>query len=192
MEIQTKVHTILMLIGPTECGKTTFAREVLIPGLRFADETKNYRANVQYISSDSIRQELLGADLDKYDQVMLEASEQAFQLLYDKLRAVTSYPINAEFVVLDTTGLADDFRAKVKEIASQNHYRLEAVVFDYRNREDYYASERSKKLITSHINRLKRDVLGSLAKEGYEKIHRVRAKDFYRRQRARSIPTTGL
>lgn len=83
MEIQTKVHTILMLIGPTECGKTTFAREVLIPGLRFADETKNYRANVQYISSDSIRQELLGADLDKYDQVMLEASEQAFQLLYD-------------------------------------------------------------------------------------------------------------
>lgn len=180
MEIQTKVHTILMLIGPTECGKTTFAREVLIPGLRFADETKNYRANVQYISSDSIRQELLGADLDKYDQVMLEASEQAFQLLYDKLRAVTSYPINAEFVVLDTTGLADDFRAKVKEIASQNHYRLEAVVFDYRNREDYYASERSKKLITSHINRLKRDVLGSLAKEGYEKIHRVRAKDFYR------------
>ncbi|MEJ8546940.1 metallophosphoesterase [Brevibacillus borstelensis] len=179
MEIQTKVHTILMLIGPTECGKTTFAKEVLIPGLRFADETKNYRANVQYISSDSIRQELLGADCDKYDQVMLEASEQAFQLLFDKLKAVTSYPINAEFVVLDTMGLADDFRVKVREIASQNNYRLEVVVFDYRNREDYYASERSKKLITSHINRLKRDVLGSLAKEGYAKIHRVRAKDFY-------------
>lgn len=67
MEIQTKVHTIFMLIGSTECGKTTFAKEVLIPGLRFADESRNVKANVQYLSSDSLRQEVLGYDYDKYD-----------------------------------------------------------------------------------------------------------------------------
>ncbi|MBP1966444.1 putative kinase [Paenibacillus aceris] len=179
MEIQTKVHTIFMLIGSTECGKTTFAKEVLIPGLRFADESRNVKANVQYLSSDSLRQEVLGYDYDKYDQVMLEASEQAFHLLFEKLKMATSFPVNAEFVIVDTTGLAEEFRAKVREIAHANNYNLEVILFDYRKREDYYASDRSKKLITSHINRLRKEVLGSLSREGYSKIHKVRYKDFY-------------
>jgi predicted kinase len=180
MEIRTKMHTIFMLVGSTECGKTTFAKEVLMPGLRFEDADKNIKANIQYLSSDQIRQEVLGHDYDKYDQVMLEASEQAFHLLFEKLNMVTTFPVNAEFVVVDTTGLAEDFRAKVKDIARRNHYHLEVIVFDYRKREDYYASERSKRLITNHINRLKKEVLGALAREGYDQIHKVRAKDFYR------------
>ncbi|MDK8182047.1 metallophosphoesterase [Paenibacillus sp. UMB4589-SE434] len=179
MELRTKIHTIFMMIGPTECGKTTFAQDVLIPQLRFEDIHKNAKFNIQYISSDAIRQEVLGSDYDKYDQVMLEASSQAFHLLFEKLKMVTSFPINAEFIVLDTTGLADDFRAKVREIASENKYNVEVILFDYRKREDYYASERSKKIITNHINRFKKDVLGSLSREGYSNIHKIRAKDFY-------------
>lgn len=179
MEIRTKMHTIFMLVGSTECGKTTFAKEVLMPGLRFEDAQTKLKANIQYLSSDQIRQEVLGYDYDKYDQVMLEASEQAFRLLFEKLKMVTSFPVNAEFVVVDTTGLAEDFREKVRDIARQNHYNLEVIVFDYRKREDYYASERSKRLITNHINRLKKEVLGALPREGYEKIHKIRAKDFY-------------
>ncbi len=178
MKIATNVHTIFMLVGPTECGKTTFAQNVLMPGLRFTDETKHARANVQYISSDSIRQEILGYNYDKYDQVMLEASEQAFHLLFEKLKMATSFPVNAEFVVLDTTGLAEDFRAKVRAIAHENNYNLEVIVFDYRQRDDYYASERSRKLISGHIHRMKKEVLRAVTREGYTNIHRVRAKDF--------------
>ncbi|MEK3913032.1 metallophosphoesterase [Paenibacillus sp. FSL H7-0331] len=188
MNIQTKVHTVFMLIGSTECGKTTFAKEVLIPGVRFEDASRNIRANVQYLSSDQIRQEILGYEYDKYDQVMLEASEQAFHLLLERLKVATSFPVNAEFVVVDTTGLSEDFRAKVKEITFQSNYNLEVIVFDYRKRDDYYASDRSKKLITNHINRLKKDVLGSLAREGYGKIHKVRAKDFYLAEEGRANP----
>ncbi len=161
---------------------------MLIPGLRFEDTSRNVRANVQYLSSDQIRQEVLGYEHDKYDQVMLESSEQAFHLLFERLKMVTSFPVNAEFVVVDTTGLSEDFRAKVKEIAFQNNYNLEVIVFDYRKREDYYASERSKKLITNHINRLKKEVLGSLPREGYGKIHKVRAKDFYMAEERRANP----
>ncbi|BBH22269.1 polynucleotide kinase-phosphatase [Paenibacillus baekrokdamisoli] len=179
MEIQTKVHTIFLMIGSTECGKTTFAKEVLMPQLKFADESKNSKSNVQYISSDSIRQEILGFDYDKYDNVMLEASSQAFHLLFERLKVSTSFPINAEFVIVDTTGLAEDFRGKIRDIAYENNYNVEVILFDYRNREDYYASDRSKKLITNHLNRLKKDVLGSLSREGYSKIHKIRAKDFY-------------
>ncbi|NQX69816.1 metallophosphoesterase [Paenibacillus alba] len=179
MEIRTKIHTIFMMIGSTECGKTTFAKEVLIPQLQFEDAATTYKTNVQYLSSDSIRQDVLGYDYDKYDQVMLEASEQAFHLLFERLKMATSFPINAEFVVVDTTGLAEEFREKVREIALQNNYNLEVILFDYRKREDYYASDRSKKLITHHINRLRRDVMGSLSREGYDRIHKVRYKDFY-------------
>ena len=93
MEIQTKIHTIFLMIGSTECGKTTFAKEVLMPQLTFADESKNMKANVQYISSDRIRQEILGCDYDKYDQVMLEASSQAFHLLFERLSMASSFPI---------------------------------------------------------------------------------------------------
>lgn len=180
-------HTIIMLVGPTECGKTTFAKQILIPqlqaGLALNDQTDDtvqstMQSNVQYISSDEIRQELLGYPYDKYDQVMLEASSGAFHMLFEKLKAVTSFPINAQFVVVDTTGLAEDFRQKVSAIANQNHYNLEVVLFDYRDRKDYYASDRSKKVITAHLNRMRKEVLGALAREGYHQVHKVRAKDF--------------
>ncbi|WP_340011735.1 metallophosphoesterase [Paenibacillus sp. FSL H7-0690] len=178
MEIQTRVHTIFLLVGATECGKSTFAKEVLIPQLKLEDASKGLRTNVQYLSSDSIRQEILGYDYDKYDQVMLEASSHTFQLLFERLKLVTSFPINAEFVVMDTIGLSEDYRSKVREIAGQNNYNLEVILFDYRKREDYYVSERSKKLISNHLNRLRKEVLPVLSREGYNKIHKVRAKDF--------------
>ncbi|MCM3627563.1 metallophosphoesterase [Paenibacillus glycanilyticus] len=179
MEILTKMHTIFLMVGSTECGKSTFANEILIPGLQFQDKERGVKSNIQYLSSDAIRQEVLGFDYDKYDRIMMEASDQAFQLLFAKLKLVTSFPVNAEFVIVDTTGLADDFRAKVRDIAHMNNYNVEVILFDYRNRADYYASERSKKLITAHINRLKTEVLRSLSKEGYSAVHKIRAKDFY-------------
>lgn len=188
MELHTQMHTIFMLVGPTECGKTTFAKEVLIPSLQWEYPERNYRSNVQYLSSDAIRQELLGYDYDKYDQVMLEASSHAFQLLFERLRLTTSFPIQADFVVVDTTALADDFRGKVLEIAHENNYRVEVILFDYRKREDYYASDRSKKLISTHISRLKKEVLPVLAREGYDAIHKVRAKDFLNKEKELAKP----
>jgi predicted kinase len=178
MNIQTKQHTIYMLIGPTECGKSTFAKNILIPQLQYENAEKNYITNVQYLSSDEIRQELLGHPYDKYASMMMEASQQAFDLLFRKLQAVTTFPINADFVIVDTTGLAEDFRKKVIQIAKDQHYRLEAIVFDYRNIRDYYASERSKKVIANHVNRLRRDVLPQLRRSDFDDIHRVREKNF--------------
>ncbi|WP_106766760.1 AAA family ATPase [Paenibacillus faecalis] len=188
MKIHTKMHTIFLLVGPTECGKTTFAKEVLIPALQWEYPQKNYKSNVQYLSSDAIRQELLGYSYDKYDQVMLEASSHAFQLLFERLKLTTSFPIQADFVVVDTTALSDDFRSKVLQVARDNNYRVEVILFDYRKRADYYASDRSKKLISTHISRLKKEVLPVLAREGYDAIHKVRAKDFLASDGARLNP----
>jgi predicted kinase len=176
------------MIGSTECGKTTFAKNVLIPQLQYELSDKNYISNVQYLSSDNIRQELLGYPYDKYDSVMTEASEQAFELLFKKLKAVTRFPINADFVIIDTTGLSEDFRKRVSEIAQDHHYRLEAIIFDYKNMRDYYASERSKKLIANHVNRLRKDVLPSIRRSDYDNIHRIREKNFYDSEKAERNP----
>ena len=178
MRIQTKVHTVFMFIGATECGKSTFAEKILRPQLQFSEATKGFRANVQMLSLDLIRQERLGCEYDKYDQVMLESSPQAFAMLYEKLHLVTSYPINAEFVVVDTFGLSSEFREKVRDIACENQYRVEVVLFDYKDRDDYFTSGRSRKLISNHLNRLRGEVMGSLAKEKYDQIHKIRKKDF--------------
>lgn len=188
MEIQTRVHTIFLLVGATECGKSTFAKEVLMPQLKIEDAARGIRTNVQYLSSDGIRQQLLGYDYDKYEQVMLEASSHTFQLLFERLKLVTSFPINAEFVIMDTIGLAEDYRSKVREIAKENNYNLEVILFDYRKREDYYASERSKKLISNHLNRLRKEVLPVLSREDYSKVHKVRSKDFYLMNEGRPNP----
>ncbi len=117
--MQTQVHTIYLTVGPTNCGKTTLIKNYLIPQL------KSTSLNIQYISSDNIRRELLGHNYDKYNPQMLEVSVQTFDILYQKIKLVTNYPINAEFVFVDTTGLTEKFRDRIREIAIENHYHIE-------------------------------------------------------------------
>lgn len=177
--LATKLHTIFLLVGPSECGKTTFAKQILLPQLQREDVSKNYRANVQYLSSDEIRQEILGAPYHKYDQIMLESSKQAFDLLFAKLEAVTSFPIQAEFVIVDTIGLSEEFREQVANIAKEQHYHLEIILFDYKDVQDYYHTTNLKRsVIANHVKRLRQEVLGSLSKMKANAIHRFRTKDF--------------
>jgi len=185
--IKTQVHTIIMLIGPSGSGKTTFAEKVLIPQLEKPfDETKNFKPNVQYISSDKIRQNILGMDFNKLDNVMSESSESAFKILYTQLDLVTSYPINAEYVVLDTTGLSEKFRNDVLEIAEKNNYNVDAIIFDYKKVNEYkktFKTEHNDKipngrLISNHIKRLRTQVMKTMNRKVYRNITKIKSKDF--------------
>ncbi len=178
MKISTNVHTIFLLVGSSECGKSTFAKNILIPSLSYRDDSRNYKTNIQYLSSDDIRREILGEDFDKHSTIMLEASEQAFELLFTKLKMVTTFPINAEFVIVDTTGLSESFRDQVVEIANENSYNVDLVLFDYKNIREYYSSDRSKKLIDNHVRRLRTEVIPNIKRNNYRNIHRIREKNF--------------
>lgn len=188
IDIKTQVHTIFMLIGPSGSGKSTFAKNVLIPKLsRPFNKEKNFKPNIQYISSDEIRQDILGMQFDKFDNIMTEASDQAFKMLFTKLDTVSSYPINAEFIVLDTTGLSDEFRNKVLDIAEKNNYNVDAIIFDYKSVDEYKKNFKSKnlksketsgKVIAAHMKRLRTEVLPKMKRDKYSRIHKIKNKDF--------------
>lgn len=188
IEIKTQVHTIIMLIGPSGSGKSTFSKEILIPQLSQPyDKTKNFKPNVQYISSDEIRRDLIGMDAGKYDNVMTESSEQAFKMLFTKLDMVTTYPVNAEFVILDTTGLSEEFRNRVLEVAEKNNYNVDAIIFDYKKIDEYKKTfldkslagkEANGRIVANHVKRLRSEVMKTMKRGKYSRIHKIKSKDW--------------
>ncbi len=174
--IDLRMHTIILLIGPSGCGKTYFAEKNLIPYLT------NKGVTVSHISSDNIRRELLGdMNISKKDQRMLFASKQAFNLLDAKVRALTSYPINTDFVIVDSTGLSKDFRDSIKNIADDNNYNLVVVMFDYKGRAPYYdyiTDEESKAVTSRQIDYMRESVMSEVNKRTFRDIYKIKSRDF--------------
>lgn len=117
-------HTIVLLVGPSNSGKTTFATSL-----------NNYVSNAGYksviISSDNLRRTLLcDPNVHKYDKNMMSVSSQAFDLLEAQVKAHTTYPVNTDVVIVDSTALSNEFRDEIRKIADQNKYNVDVVVFD--------------------------------------------------------------
>lgn len=165
--IKIPVNSILFTIAPSNAGKTYFCENYLIPKL------KETGLKVKYISSDFIRRELLGENLHKHDTKMLQVSEQSFNLLKNLIRIYSSFPIKNEFIVVDTTGLNDDFRKELKQIAHEVNYNLIPIVFNYKNRDDYFKNNNDERLdkffISKSVDRLKKQVLKNIKTEKYER-----------------------
>ena len=186
--INIPIHSIIILIGTSNCGKTFFTKEFLIPQIK--EQTKSFPIengfNIQYISSDEIRRDLLGYNANKYDESMNRIGDQTFNLLFNKIDAVTSYPINSQVVIVDTTGLSKEFRQNLINISKKNNYNIGCIVFDYKNTDEYYRfSEQSefkefsvKKLISRHLKKLKTEALRELNKKDYKFIERIKSNNF--------------
>jgi|GEM_PF-98959 len=148
-----QLHTVFLLVGPHHCGKTTFSKTKLVPKLQ---ELTSGEANIQYLSTDDIRRTLIGRpDLDKLQTTMLEVSKQAFDLLYHLLGSLTSFPVNAHFIIIDSTGLSPDFRQNISDICQKNSYNLDLIFFNYTEK-DYFSHGGDKQLITKHVIKYRR------------------------------------
>lgn len=173
----TKLHTVFLLVGPTGSGKSTFSKNYLVPGLHKA---MRMQANIQYISSDQIRKDLLGREMHKLEDEMLYVSEQAFDMLFNRLKNVTSYPVNADFVIIDTTGLSKEFREKIAHITHENMYNVQVIAFDYKDRDEYYkhVPEGDQWLISKHIKRFKEEAMPEMPRKTFDEITKITSKNF--------------
>lgn len=177
-----KMHTIILLVGPSGAGKTKFSHEQLIPQLK-ANATSKKTINVQYIGSDDIRRQLLGdPDADKMSREMMHVSHQAFDVLFNRLKNVTTYPVNADFVIVDTTGLNKDFRESIIKLAHDNNYSIAAILFNYKKRDEYYdgikGGPESIRVTSKQLDEFKFRTLREITKKNYSVIEEVKSRDF--------------
>ena len=170
--ITVGMHTVVILVGPSQSGKSTWT-ENFVEKIK----AKNSQLRATVLSSDEIRREILGKDLERYNPEMLEASEAAFDLLFSRLASVTRFPINNEFVIVDTTGLDPDFRFKVADIAKQNNYRVCVVLFDYSTNEYFKDIEGlTKTIVSKHVEAFKQRVLPGIKRKSYDYSFSVKSK----------------
>lgn len=128
-----KLHNLIVTIGPSMCGKSHWASVVQQQLKRDYPDL-----NVQVVSSDTWREELLGMPgLSKYDNKMWYASAGAFKVLSSYTTALMEWPIAAEVIIVDTTGLGKEFRQQMVDLAKAHAYNTTAVVFNYKDRADY-------------------------------------------------------
>lgn len=171
MNFNIRPQTVFLFVGPTNCGKTYFSENYLLPFLYSKFK------NVQYISSDNIRRALLGdSSYSKYDHQMLYASQGAFTLLFKLLEESMKFPVNADAIVIDSTGLDSNFRQQVKDLTYKYYYNLEGVIFNYKNRKSYYQFGGNKRAISLNVDKLFKYTLKNL--KVFDKAHRISSNNF--------------
>lgn len=180
MKISTKLHTVFITVGPSMCGKTTFSQQLhLALGYQLNKAGLGTSGKVVHLNSDAERMQVMCDDrLHRYAPSMGEASEAAFNVMMAKFKAAISFPINSEFVIIDTTGMNDTFRKEIRKLAEQNEYRTELITFEYANYEYWSQSTEEEKLVVqSSAKRFKQSVLPNLGRKDHDGCIRIRERD---------------
>lgn len=174
-KLELKPYTIVMTIGPSNCGKSYFCENYLLPFLNSHEITN------KYFSSDIIRKQLLHVDLHKHDPKMMQVSKQAFSLLDSGVDNYTQYPVNTCVVVVDATHLSAMGRKNIIEIAKKNNYSLVGLLFDYKNHEEYYAhiSEgTNRRVIFDMVKTFKEITMKELERDSFASLVKIDSNDF--------------
>ncbi len=173
--IKIPLKSIIMLIGPSGCGKSFLIKDQIVPQLKCLVPD----ANIQILSSDGYRREILGKDLDKTDSNMKYASEGAFRLMEAKFDAVTTWPITADFVILDATFIGREIREQFVEKARKAQYQLVGLLFDFDDREEYFKyilDIGHRRLISQHLKRFQKE-LGEIGRKDFDYFYKIKGKD---------------
>lgn len=171
-QLTFKLHSIIMLIGPYNSGKTAFAMEQMMIQLKMA-ETGSKKLKIAYIGIEQILTELFDDDITTKSQTEInEYLGQANDIVYSKLKSFTAYPVNSDFIVLDTTGLDSNFRDEIAKIAEDNHYNLSAILFDFKDPKEHLSAG------PGQVKEMRRLKSGGLSKSSFSTIETITSKDF--------------
>lgn len=176
MYFTTRPNTVFLLVGPSMSGKSTFAR-ALMRAVNRAAEARSFRFQTTILSSDEIRYDLLGRNDDRHAPSMLEMSKQAFDILMARYKALISYPVNHDFVVVDTTGMNEVFRDEIREAGLAQGYAVELITFEYDKAEALRnVPPRYHDAIKWQLDAMKKKVLPNLKASKYTKRTRIQEK----------------
>lgn len=176
--IMIPLKSVIMMIGPSGCGKSFFIKNQLVSQLKNLVPD----ANIQILSSDGYRREILGKeekDLSKTDGMMKYASKGAFKLMEAKFDAITTWPIIADFVILDATFIGRQSREQFVEKARNAQYQLVGFLFDFDDREEYFKyieDPEHKWLISQHLKRFQKE-LGEIGRRDFDYFYKIKSKD---------------
>lgn len=169
------LKSVIMMIGPSGCGKSHFIREKLVPALKGMVPN----ANIQVLSSDDYRREILGKNLDKADDLMSYASEGAFKIMQAKFEAITTWPVSADFIILDATFMGEKSRQQFVDLTRNANYSLTAVCFDFADRDEFfkYTDPKHAWLVGNHLKRFRQEVLGEIKRKDFDFFYKIKSKD---------------
>lgn len=162
-------HTVIVLCGPTMCGKSEFVKNHFGQALFI-------RQKLTVLCSDDFRYGLLGSQPHRHSPEMLSVSKQAFELLMTQLRARTSYPVNHDYVVVDTRGFDENFRKQVRDVAVENGYNTMLVTFEYKDRSEYIPTDctsAERVVVEGDVRRYLRKVLPTVRGRDWDLTLRI-------------------
>lgn len=189
MKLSVKPFTVLLLVGPTGCGKSTFVDKLLAEkDFEFINSGRGdtFDYPVRVLSSDVFRRNILLAqdyrgELHKHSSRMLEVSEQAFSQLISSLKIFTSFPVNCPLVIVDSRGFSEAFRDQVRKVAKDNGYFFDVVVFDYKKAKDYeeFLEPAEAAITAKDVAAFRRKVLPELRRKDFDKFTKVKSKSHF-------------
>jgi hypothetical protein len=171
------LHSVIALAGTPKCGKTHFAKNFLIPELKKQLQEVGIIPNIHYLASEDIRKNLINRDLPKDHARMSEVSSNTFEFLKLQLEHLLKFPVNSHFVILDTTGLTENFHQEIANICQKYCYDQVIINFNFKKRSEYYkyCDDRDEKEKVEH----QREKLIKLIDKFPPTAKKIRVDKFY-------------
>lgn len=186
INMNPKIFTVFITVGPIKCGKTYFLTEFMnrldmksretLSSLSVGQPNKIIdQLKFRYLSTSDINKELSSSS-------STIARSIVYKTLYQRLETYIRYPVRSHFVAIDATSLSlspDDkgkvssiFLDRIKEICDRNQYSMVPIVFNFQHHAMYYPHDQDQKnpissiekdLIKSQIKNLKNNILPNLS-----------------------------
>jgi predicted kinase len=175
IEFNFKPYSVIVTCGPSGAGKSFLVKSIVSKIEEYNEKLQDTDTKLTYsvLSSDEMRYALLQespGSLDKFDVRMSQVSQQAFKLIEEQLKVLMSYPVNRHIILVDSTALRKDWREALIRLCKDNHYSLDLLLFNYKDRKDFYKFASNKFVTTRGIETFYRDVLPNLEKHLYQRV----------------------
>lgn len=178
-EMSFSLHTIVLLIGLDGSGKSSFAKNHLIPGIRSFSQHDKKKIAIVNVNQDEILRKISDSP-SKEKSDLLEYYPMAKKVAITTIESAARYPVSSEFIIVDCDAMDEDFRHLVLTIAEENGYKIHAIVFDLPPTDYYYYNGFGTKVeIKSPAKKRIRQLMsGQIQSEKYSQVDTITSRKY--------------